>query len=107
MKTRIAKLEQAAQNLLNANAPHLTLWVGLDPAGEPGWCGVRPEDEQSAGLEAARLGKPVQLFLLPIRDEPRGLTLSEVHPDALEAIRGYLATRGPVVGFLLFNPRRA
>jgi len=107
MKTRIAKLEQAAQNLLDANAPFACLWVGLGPDGEPAWCGVRPEEEQSAGLEAARQGKAVRLFLIPLRAEPRGLTLSEVHPDALEAIRGYLATRGPVVGFLLFNPRRA
>lgn len=100
MKTRLAKLEQAAQSLLDATAPNANLW--LDARGDtPSWFAVRPDEVDSPGVKALLEGRPViVLLLLLAADRPEALVPVEVHPALVKAIQRHRAADGGLLVLL-------
>ncbi|AWR85672.1 hypothetical protein [Meiothermus taiwanensis] len=100
MKTRLAKLEQAAQSLLDADAPFVGLW--LDARGDtPSWFAVRADEADSPGVKALEQGRPVMVLLLLLAaDRPEALVPVEVHPALVKAIQRHRAADGGLLVLL-------
>lgn len=100
MKARLAKLEQAAQSLLDADAPFVGLW--LDARGDtPSWFAVRADEADSPGVKALLEGRPVMVLLLLLAaDRPEALVPVEVHPALVRAIQRHRAADGGLLVLL-------